>query len=61
MLMFLAKVYLMHLIVEHCQTLLVRVKLSRSFLTGKNRCLVLFRLVKMTVKTSKNRQLTEKR
>ena len=70
----LSKVYLVHLKVKHCQTLCVV-----STFTGKNEstvfdwykhCLVLFRVVKMTVKTSQkcpsvhiwvnsqNRQLT---
>ena len=53
----LAKVYLVHLKVEHCQTLHVvevhlQVKMSQLFLTGKKHSLVLSRVVKMTVKTS---------
>ena len=43
----LAKVYLVHLKVEHCQALRVV-----STFTGHLHCLVLLRVVKITVKTS---------
>ena len=49
----LAKVYLVHLKVKHCQTLHVvhlQVKMSQPFLTVKKHCLVLLRVVKITVK-----------
>ena len=55
----LAKVYLVHLKVEHCQTL--QVKMSEPFLTRKSIVWYFFRVAKMTVKKKpvKNSQLTD--
>ena len=45
---------LSNLMCTTCKLVHLQVKMSQPFLTGKSNCLVLLRVVKMTVKTSQN-------